>query len=273
MNLIEVRKDPNSASIDNDNEMILYKDYSIENLIINLLRNKNINPIYNTDSSSDDNELFFSDLFSDFNELETRYKPIIDSLLDFTKSSTYIIQNQEKSKNAPAEWKKNNKGKISIYVTYLKFVDELCSHIIAKSNNINDMYQPNMFTDNLGKQEQNKLNEIKNTINIEQITTQIFVFLEQIIPDYDKKEFFNALKSWTKEYLKKNEIIKEYNKLSGEKNLISYFQYLRLSCYIILHFIEIIERSLITFKINMDINDYGGKGIEHKYSFKKKYSK
>ena len=269
MNLIEVRKDPNSASIDNDNEMILYKDYSIENLIINLLRNKNINPIYNTDSSSDDNELFFSDLFSDFNELETRYKPIIDSLLDFTKSSTYIIQNQEKSKNAPAEWKKNNKGKISIYVTYLKFVDELCSHIIAKSNNINDMYQPNMFTDNLGKQEQNKLNEIKNTINIEQITTQIFVFLEQIIPDYDKKEFFNALKSWTKEYLKKNEIIKEYNKLSGEKNLISYFQYLRLSCYIILHFIEIIERSLITFKKNMDINDYGGKGIEHKYSFKK----
>ena len=252
-------------------EMILYKDYSIENLILNLLRNKNINPIYNSDVYSDDSNIFFSVLFDNNNELESQYKPIIDSLLDFTKSSNYVIQNQNQAKRPQKNRKKydeNNEGRISVYEAYLNFVVELCSHIISKSDNIKEIYQPNIFIENLGNQEQNKLNEIKKTINIEQIISEIFKFLQELIFDDNKIEFFNSLKSWTNEYLKKNEIMKEYNKLSGEKNILSYFKYLRLACFIILHFIEIIEKCLNNFEIkDTDIKH------NYHYAFKKNIPK
>ena len=247
MNLIKVRKNPNSNL--NNKNYILYHEYSIENLIFNLLRNKNIEPIYiNNNNSSENNKIFFNNLFTNKKEIESGYKPLIDTLLDFTKSSLYIIQNQKKIKKAPKIWKKNNKGKISLYESYLNFINDLCNHIIEKYDKMDDYYKPNLFLENIENQEQKKLNEIKNTINIEQITENIFIFYQGLYSESEMDEFFNALKSWTNDYLKKNEIMKKYNELFKENNIISYLKYLRLSCYIILNFIEKIEKNLNDYK-------------------------
>ena len=148
----------------------------------------------------------------------------------------------------------------------MNFLVELCCHIVSKTDNINDIYQP--FIENLGNQEQTKLNEIKNTINIEQILSNIFKFFQKLDNVPDKSEILDILKSWTSEYLKKNEVMKEYNKLSGEKNILSYFQYLRLSCFIILHFIERIEKCLNIFDNNYKYINYN-----YHYLFKKNIQK
>lgn len=269
MNLIKVKK-----RLDSEEKEIyeLFYEYSIEILFLNLLRNKNIKPVYN--NSLEENQTFFSALYDDKNEIEVRYKPIIDSLLDFNKSSIYVMQNQNEIDNAPFIWRENNEKDISLYIAYLKFVNDLCSHVISKCDNNKDYYQPNIYLENLGNQEKNKLIEIKNTINIDQIFFEIFKQLKKSNPEDEMKEFYNSLKQWPNNYLKKSETMKEYKKLYNENNnLLSYFKYLKLSCYIILHFIEIIERCTEIYNENREF--IWRERIDHKiyYTYEKKIPK
>ena len=121
---------------------------------------------------------------------------------DFTKSSIYVIQNQEEIYNAPRYWLERNNKDISLYKAYLKFINELCSHIISKCDN-NDYYQPNIYIENLGNQEKNKLNQIKNTINIEPIISEVFNQFEKKSSNNSMNEIYDSLKQFFSNYLKK----------------------------------------------------------------------
>ena len=233
MNLIKAKKSPNSFL--SNNQYFLFCEYSVETLIFNLIRNKNVHPVYNY--SINDNESFFSLLFNENVELESFYKPIIDSLSDFNKTSIYIIKNNNNFETERFKRNKMDNLPICLYYTYLKFVIELCDYFIKKCDN-KDIFSPNIFVENLSNQDKNDLNKIKNTIKIEQLIPDIYnAFMGT---DNDKmKEIYTALKLWSIAFLNKNEIMKDYNKMYKEQNnLLCYFKYLKLSCNILLHFID-----------------------------------
>jgi len=85
------------------------------------------------------------------------------------------------------------------------------------------------------------LNLIKNSIEIKEISLAILKKYEQENPNLS--ELYNALKLWMIDYLNKNASMKILDKLSKEPlNILSYFKYLELSCFIIYHFIETFEK-------------------------------
>ena len=220
MKLIKVKK---SQSV--NNEYILANEFSIETLIDKLLKGIDIKPIYMTN----DNDLFMSCSY------EMRYKPIIDSLTDFKKSSLYIINLTEPSNN-----KKKDIKIVGMYMLYLEYILGICKYITEKYN-INSNYKVNLFLEKLSKSDENKLNAIKNTIEIKDISLALLEKYVQSNPNLS--ELYNALKLWITDYLNKNESMKVLNKLSKEPiNILSYFKYLEFACFIIYHFIEIFEK-------------------------------
>ena len=234
MYMLQIKKDPN---FDN-NHIFLSFDFSIEKLILNLLNDINIKPIYLTN----DFNLFCSCLFANEYELESRYKPIIDSLLNFNKSSLYIINKQNIIyKYAPNEWKKsNNNNKISVYLEYLKFIIEICCYICSRCVNIGK-YQANILIEKLQDNLFNKLNKIKNNVNLGEISLIILKIYKETNPD--RIDLYDALKIWIKNYINKDEDLKEYDKLINEqKNIFSFFKYLQLICTILNRFINLLDR-------------------------------
>ena len=222
MKLIKVKKSPNV-----NDEYILANEFSIETLVDKLLKGIDVKPIYMTN----DTDLFMSCSY------EMRYKPIIDSLNDFKKSSLYIINLKGKSNN-----KANDIKIVEVYILYLEYILGICKYITEKyNNNNNSNYKVNLFLEKLSKSDEDKLNLIKNSIEIKEISLAILKKYEQENPNLS--ELYNALKLWMIDYLNKNASMKILDKLSKEPlNILSYFKYLELSCFIIYHFIETFEK-------------------------------
>ena len=228
---------------------------TIETSIINLLKGIDVKPIYLT---KDKNSIISYDI-------ETKYKPYIDSLNDFKQSCLYIINNIDNIKD---EFEK--KKRFKIFISYLEHILSICRYISKKYRN-NENYKVNLFLEKLPKSEENKLNEIKNTIDIKDITLIILDIYQQEKPELF--ELYNALRLWMLDYLNKNETMKELNKISKEPlNILSYFKYLEYACFIIYHFIEIFdkysERNIEEMKEFS--NDFK---YERHYMFKKKEPK
>ena len=239
MNLIEIRKNPNYQ---NKYESILSYEYSLEKLFLDLLKNKNIDPIYKTK----DIKLFYNFILNRDFDFDLGYKLIIDSLLDFKQSCKFILQKTKidifnENNNLGLSDPEKELKSYDYYKLYLKDIGIMCNQVLSKCDKDNYNH-PNIFIENLESQNKNKLNTIKKTIDLNEITLNYFESLEKYNPD--KKEFYSVLKIWANNYLKKNDVMKEYNKLFNEQNnLLSYFKYLKLSCYILLHFIETIEKN------------------------------
>ena len=249
MNVIKVRRNPNVDS----SEYIIWHEYSIETSIINLLKGIDVKPIYLT---KDKNSIISYDI-------ETKYKPYIDSLNDFKQSCLYIINNIDNIKD---EFEK--KKRFKIFISYLEHILSICRYISKKYRN-NENYKANLFLEKLPKSEENKLNEIKNTIDIKDITLTILNIYQQ--ENQDLFELYNALKLWILDYFNKNEAMKELNKISKEPlNILSYFKYLELSCFIIHHFVEIFDKYI---EIRKDEMMHHYLKYEKHYMFKKKEPK
>ena len=246
MKLINVKKSPNV-----DSEYILASESSIETLMDRLLKGIDVKPIYMTNN----NELIMS--------YEMRYKEIIDDLNDFKKSSLYIINLAQ-----PPDPDDKDPKIVSEYILFLEYILGICKYISNKYRN-EDNYKVNQFVEKLPKSDENKLATIKKTIEIKEITLEILKKYEQGNPFLT--ELYSALKLWIIDYLNKNERMKELDKISKEPlNILSYFKYLELSCFILYHFIEIFEN----YKQRKEKKFWEGRfNYEKHYMYKKKVPK
>ena len=280
MNLITIRKNPYYEN----EKLVLYNEYSIETLIFDLLRNNNIKPFYESNS----NNFFHQALFSDKYELRYRYQPIIYSLLDFTKTSIYIIENRKnlfgrkakfwKTKDSSYHYRdsKFNESKICVYIEYLDFIKEISNYILTKyDDNNNGFPYPNIIKDNLESKDKNKLKLIKDSIHLEQISLEIFKILEpeklsdsqSEYKDPEYNEYFNVLKTYIKEFLKNNKIMKEFNRIYNEEiNIINYFKYLKLACHILLYIITFFDK-MEKYYEKIYFNDYSSEYILNDFHF------
>ena len=222
----------------NDFTLDLHKEklYSINKLIIDLISNNNVTPFYDNNSNNE----FFSSIFS-VNEKQIAdmncYKYLIDSLSDFHQSCHIIIQNNNQKKN---EYKWNNKNyELNVFMSYLEAISNICRYVIFSCDENKNEYNVNYYTEELSNENEKRINDLNISINLNKIILYIIHYLDNSFNDdnININEFKNCLKHWMNNYLKNNAII---NDLSREriKDIVSYFKYLNISCFILLKFIN-----------------------------------
>ena len=222
----------------NDFTLDLHKEklYSINKLIIDLISNNNVTPFYDNNSNNE----FFSSIFS-VNEKQIAdmncYKYLIDSLSDFHQSCHIIIQNNNQKKN---EYKWNNKNyELNVFMSYLEAISNICRYVIFSCDENKNEYNINYYTEELSNENEKRINDLNISINLNKIILYIIHYLDNSFNDdnININEFKNCLKHWMNNYLKNNAII---NDLSREriKDIVSYFKYLNISCFILLKFIN-----------------------------------
>ena len=221
---------------------------SIHKLIIDLIVDNDIKPFYdNTD---------FKDFFRSINNINdlkkvdmNSYKLLIDSLLDFHQTSNIIIQNNDKEKK---NYKWKNKNLLCVYLSYLEAINNICRFVILNyENNISDEFSINYFVEELSEEYKNRLNSIKNSINLNKIVFYIINKIDQVYNDPDIINFSTAIKNWINNYLRKDELVKKSKEELA--NILSYFKYLSLSCYTLLKFIKILDllEGMVDYRQNL----------------------
>ena len=230
------------------------KMISINKLIIDLISDNNITPFYDNNS----NKEFFESIFS-INEKQkvdmNYYKYLIDSLSDFHQSCHIIIQNNDQKKNE-YKWK-NKKFELNVFMSYLEAISNICRYVIFACDENKNKYNVNYYLEELSNENEKRINDLKNSINLNKIILYIIHYLDNSFNDNNNNnnEFKNCLKNWMNNYLKNDAIL---NNLSKEriKDIVSYFKYLNLSCFILLKFINQIN---IINGISNCINDINNK--------------
>ena len=204
---------------------------SIHKLILDLIMDNNIVPFYDNQTS----EEFFSSIYSlnEKKEVDMKsYRILINSLVDFHQTSYIIIQNNEEERKK-YKWKERSVI-LQVYSSYLKAITNICRYVILICDENKGFYNVNYFVENISEENENRLNSLKNSINLDKIIMNIFRQIENNKNNND--DFFNIIKNWINDYLKNNSLIK---RLSNEKivNILSYFKYLNIVCSILLKFI------------------------------------
>ena len=123
----------------------------------------------------------------------------------------------------------------------------------------------------LSEENKNIINNLKNSINLEQIILNIIHRMEII---FDENEFGNCIKNWINNFIKNNSLIKD---LSNEKpkNILSYFKYLNICCNIILKIINQLD-NLRSIKNALDDIKYikpSNLNINYYYNSNKDFAK
>ena len=170
------------------------------------------------------------------------YKEFIFSLIDFNRTSSIIIEKCQK---------KNNSKYGEIYYEYLNYLRIVKS--IYKNANINDsknenLHEINILNESLSKFRKNKLNSMRNSININEIIFLILKGAKDL--KMDKNVFFITLNNWVNDTInKKND---KENVLKEEISFLSYFNYLNLFFDILINWLDKFEE---IDKIQDIIND------------------
>ena len=212
---------------------------SVEINLFNLIENDDIKPFYDTGKV----DIFFEELNkNDFMKINKFYKEFIFSLIDFNRTSSIIIEKCQK---------KNNSKYGEIYYEYLNYLRIVKS--IYKNANINDsknenLYEINILNESLSKYSKNKLNSMRNSININEITFLILKGAKDL--KMDKNVFFITLNNSVNDTINKK--IDKENILKEEISLLSFFKYLNLVCDILINWLDKFEE---IDKIQDIIND------------------
>ena len=261
--LLEKKQD---LSLNLDNEKLT----TIHKLIIDLINNNNILPFYDNNAQTD----FFKSIFSINDKIQdieimNSYKLLIDSLFNFYQTSDIIIQNNEAQKE---KYKWNNKNnELNIYVYYLDSISNICRFVVFDSDENKNFYNVNYYVEELSEENKNIINNLKNSINLEQIILNIIHRMEII---FDENEFANCIKNWINNFIKNNSLIKD---LSNEKpkNILSYFKYLNICCNVILKIINQLD-NLRSIKNALDDIKYikpSNLNINYYYNSNKDFAK
>ena len=242
-------------------DLILDTYESIDYLIINLIEKDDIKPFYNNDEIDEFiKNINIIDYLTNYKkrnlkknrynknkeELEKltyneeeiiHYKTIIYSLLDFNKTSTYILNNNS---NLLKKYNLEDEIPLNIYIKYLEIIIEIYRSIINKNEEY--LYNINFLDEyNNSKKLETKLKTMKNKINLNNISSELIKAYRDIDMDKNiKSPFFERIVKFINNFIiSKNDIMNEYKNLSnGEINIISFFKFLSLNCSILLKFIE-----------------------------------
>ena len=226
---------------------------TIHKLIVDLVNSNHIIPFYDYFESNicDD---FFMNLYSISVKLQNieimnSYKLLIDSLLNFYQTSDNIIRNNEKQRE---KYNWNNKNDdLNVYESYLEAISNICGYVIFASDENKNEYNVNYFLEDISNENEKRINDLKNSINLNQIILKIIHRLENL---YDNNEFTKCIKNWINNYIKNNFDLENLSK-EKPKNILSYFKYLNLSCFTLLKFIKQLN-NLKLIKENIDNLNY-----------------
>ena len=242
----------NIFDVSESNEDIYYQQ-----LIYNLIENRNIYSF-----SNDEKRL--KDYYSGINTLQTMYyvnedsffimeknfyQETIFSLKDFTRSSSLVIE----------KFTINYDSHFYSYSQYLSIIRNICSYFLFQSknpfenqdknskNNLNfSNYDIFVLKEILFQNEIDKIEALKNTININQIKYFIVELMKKHM-GLNHYQYIDLAINWLDDYLKLNSISKLFNDVS-QISLANYFNYLNLCCEIIINWLRKIEE--IIFKFN-----------------------
>ena len=255
-------------NVSESNEYIYYQQ-----LIYNLIENKNICPFIDDEKKVDD---YYSDLINfknrekihidkhkydddeyyyDYKKLNIRHNFIqetIFSLKDFNRCSSFIINKSVEESESFNSKEKDNK--FNIYFQYVSLIKNISSYFISQSrnpfenqdkNNKNDIYFSNydlfILKDVLFQNESDKIAALKNTININQIK---YFILEQIKKcELNKIHYIDLALNWLDDYLNLNSTSKMFSDVS-QISLENYFIYLYMCCEIIMDWLRKIEETI-----------------------------
>ena len=242
---------------------------SIYKLIIDLINDINTVPFYDNNKNYE----FFTSIFS-INEKQiidiNLYKILIDSLLDFHQTSHIIIQNNE-SQKMEYKWKNKNK-ELNVYISYLEALNNICRYVIFYCDENKGKYRPNYFTEELSRENKNRINNLKNSIDLNKI---ILYIIHQLDNSNDNNDgFTSCIKSWINNLIKDSNLLNNSSKEKTE-NILSYFQYLNKACFILLKILNQIN-TLKEVKAKIDkINNSRlfDTDIHYYYNINKEYSK
>ena len=109
------------------------------------------------------------------------------------------------------------------------------------------MYNVNYYIEELYDEKEQRINDLKNSINLNDIIIKIIHIMEN---SYENNEFATCIKNWINNYLKNNSALQNLSK-EKPKNILSYFKYLNTSCFILLKIINQLN-NLKTVKENID---------------------
>ena len=220
---------------------------TIHKLIIDLIIDNNITPFYEVNKNKEFFKIINSFKIHKNLDINT-YNMLINSLVDFNKTSNIIITYNKEGRKKRRNKRKTNNDFFKCYISYLEMVNSISKYVILFSDENKSIYNVNYFIENLSKENEKRINDMKNTINLNEI---VLCMLQQFEDEYSgDKGFITCLKNWINNYLKNNSLI--YN-LSKEKivNILSYFKYLNLSC---LTLIKLINKLKDINEINSSIN-------------------
>ena len=228
--------------------------------VYNLIKNNNIISFNDNDEKNDEfyNTLnHYKDYYCMTKNIPAVYegemsnifiKECIFSLKDFNRSSSSIIQKCVDNYSS-------SKTLFYDYICYLRIISSICIKIISSYNNpfennpknqknntkINE-YDIFILRDNLFQNDNSKLTALKNSINFGQIKYCIIEGLKKL--KLNEMDYFDLAINWIDFYLKQKNIIKMFNDLSTI-NFNNYFNYLYLSCQIIIDWLKNIENIII----------------------------
>ena len=123
-------------------------------------------------------------------------------------------------------------------MNYLKIIKSIYNHINLNKYENQKIFEINILNEDLTEKGKNKLNSIKNSININQIQSYIINGFESL--NMGNNVFFISLKNWINNDKNKNEIKTLEN--NSKINFLTYFNYLNLICMTILNWLEKFEQ-------------------------------
>ena len=219
---------------------------TIHKLILDLITNNNIIPFYDNNTSDD----FFESIYSINDaiiecDIMNSHKLFIDSLYNFYQTSDIIIQKNDEQKEK-YKWKYKN-NELNVYESYLNIISNICRYVIFASDENKNMYNVNYYIEELYDEKEQRINDLKNSINLNEIIIKIIHIMENA---YENNEFATCIKNWINNYLKNNSALQNLSK-EKPKNILSYFKYLNTSCFILLKIINQLN-NLKTVKENID---------------------
>ena len=197
----------------------------------------------------------------------------INSLQDFTRTSYIIIQ---KCVDNYTYEKKNDYFKE--YYKYLEIISSICRDIIVSNPHIsleemkknknknNNKIKPDdifvlkdaLFQNNINNT--NRLNALKNSIDINQIKFHIIEGLKKL---QENCQFYEIINNWIDDYIKQTSITNIFNDLS--KNSFSdYFAYLCCICQILKKWLSVIIDFIKMEDLSIQIERNSSKDIAEK---------
>ena len=234
--------------IDKESYLLLDEDIPIENYILDLIKDDNIIPFFDSNKIDE----FYSKLHNNlFFENKSYYKEFIYSLLNFDTTSSIIIQKSDNKFDCKY-------GEVfREYVNYLQIIISIYKFINLNKYENENLFEINILNEELSEKTKNKLISLKNSIKIEQIQYYIINTYENL--NMGNNIFFISIKNFTKNDINNKEI-KALKNISNDKiSILNYFNYLNLICITILKWFDKFEQidKFEDFRTNLYDKEFG----------------